>query len=107
MSKYPIPADSTIEEVMLKLKSASGPVTKNLYSSNGFQVIVLGLNAGELFPDHVTKVPAKLTVLEGSVVYQDADTSVPLFCYDEIDIPVDKVHSVLANRRSICLLIRG
>jgi hypothetical protein len=107
MSKRPTPADSTIERVLLQLKTATKPVIDVLHKNDDFKVLVIGLNAGVLFPDHLTKVPAKLTVLMGSVVYQDATGSVPLFCFDELEIPINKVHSVLANRRSICLLTRG
>lgn len=107
MSERPTLADSTIERVLLKLKTATKPVTEILHQNEGFKATIVGLNPGVLLPDHTTKVPAKLTVLMGSVVYQDAAGVIPLFCFDELEIPVSEVHSVRANRRSICLLTRG
>lgn len=98
---------STVERVLQQLKSATKPVSEVLHRNDHFQVIVLGLNADVALPDHLTKVPAKLTVLSGSVVYQDADGTTPLFCYDEMAIPLNVTHSVRATRRSICLLTRG
>jgi len=105
--KEPTSKNSTIESVLLKLKSSDGPVTEMLHQNNGFKVIMLGLNVNVLLPDHVTKIPTKLTVLKGSVVYRDANGNTPLFQYDELNIPVDQVHSVRAIRPSLCLLTIG
>ncbi len=107
MDLQPTPEFSTIESVLSKMKTATGPVTKTLHKSASSRVVVLGLNSDVVFPDHVTKVPAKLIVLKGSVVYRDAAGNTPLFQYDELNVPLNKVHSVRAIRPSLCLLTMG
>jgi len=107
MNNHSTATASTIERVLQKMKTAVGPVTSVLHQNDQFKVLVLGLSTDVIFPDHTTKVPAKLTVLKGSVVYRDADGNTPLFLYDDLDIAVDKVHSVRAIRPSVCLLTMG
>jgi hypothetical protein len=107
MDNQSTPQVSAIESVLAKMKTAIGPVTKVMHRSDHFKVLVLGLNADVIFPDHVTKVPTKLTVLKGSVVYRDAGGNTPLFLYDELEITMNAVHSVRAIRPSVCLLTMG
>lgn len=107
MDNHPTTKNSTIESVLLKLKSSDGPVTEMLHQNNGFKVIMLGLNVNVLLPDHHSKLPTKLTILKGSVVYRDTSGNTPLFQYDELDIPVNEIHSVRAIRPSLCLLTIG
>ncbi len=107
MSKHiPIPL-STIETVLEDLKGASQPVIRPLHTGEGFRVLVLGFNSGMVLKEHQAKLPSKLTVLSGCVAFRSADDYTPLFVNDEIDIPVGKPHSVIANRKSLCLLTQG
>jgi len=107
MDDKPTTKNSTMESVLLKLKTSVGPVTEMLHQNGSFKVIVLGLNVNVLLPDHHSKVPTKLTVLKGSVVYRDTNGNIPLFQYDELEIPVNETHSVRAIRPSLCLLTVG
>lgn len=101
------PNSSTIDGVLQKMRTSVGPVIKVLHRNDHFKVLVLGLNTDVIFPDHLTKIPARLTVLKGSVQYRDADGNIPLFPYDELEIPLNVTHSVRAIRPSICLLTMG
>jgi quercetin dioxygenase-like cupin family protein len=98
---------SIIKRIQAKIKTATKPVTETLHRNEDFQVIMVGLNSGVSLPRFQTKVPAKITVLSGSVTYHDAEDITPLFSGDELDIPVNVTHSVRATERSICLLTRG
>lgn len=107
MNSQPTIESSTIDGVLQKMRISAGPVIKVLHRNDHFKVLVLGLNTDVIFPDHVAKIPARLTVLKGSVQYRDEDGNTPLFLYDELDIPVNVTHSVRAIRPSICLLTMG
>ncbi|NJC26970.1 cupin domain-containing protein [Neolewinella antarctica] len=98
---------SSISSVMLRMKTARGLVTEIMHKTDHSKVIVIGLNADVMMRDHVSRVPAKLLVLSGSVMYRDADKSVPLFQYDELTIPIDVLHSLRGIRRGVCLLLMG
>ena len=98
---------STIETVLKDLKGASKPVIRALHSGKGFRVLVLGLNSGMVLAEHKANLPSKLTVLSGCVAYRSASDYIPLFANDEVDIPVGEIHSVAANRKSVCLLTQG
>jgi quercetin dioxygenase-like cupin family protein len=89
------------------MKTATKPVIETLHRNKDLQVTMLGLNSGVSLSDHRTKVPAKLTVLSGSVIYNDVDGMTSLLRGDELAIPMNVKHSVQATRRSICLLTRG
>ncbi|WP_157472129.1 hypothetical protein [Neolewinella persica] len=103
-SAYPT---GTIKSVLRKMKQSSGPVTEELHAVDGLSVMVIGLNRGELLADHTTDVKTRLIVLDGCVLYNDPIDTFPLFDYDEHEIPIGVVHSLTANRKSICLLIKG
>jgi|GEM_PF-420487 quercetin dioxygenase-like cupin family protein len=98
---------SIIKQVLFKIKTATKPVIETLHRNEDLQVTMLGLNSGVSLSDHRTKVPAKLTVLSGSVIYNDVDGMTSLLRGDELAIPMNVKHSVQATRRSICLLTRG
>jgi quercetin dioxygenase-like cupin family protein len=98
---------SIIKQVLFKIKTATKPVIETLHRNEDLQVTMLGLNSGVSLSDHRTKVPAKLTVLSGSVIYNDVDGMTSLLRGDELAIPMNVKHSVQATQRSICLLTRG
>jgi quercetin dioxygenase-like cupin family protein len=98
---------STIESILSELKSTTNPVVKALYKGENFKVITIGLNKDAILKDHQTEIPAKLTILTGSVVYKEGDKEVRLNQYDEHHIPINCIHSLRAVEFSLCLLIQG
>lgn len=98
---------STIKELKEKLLTANNPVAKALHAGNGFKTLVLGFNKGMILKEHQAHVKSKLTVLEGEVSYKEAERTVELQQYDEIDIPVEVIHAVEAKEDSLCLLTQG
>ena len=97
----------TIQEVKAQLISATHPVARALHKSGHFKVLVIGFNEGMVLKEHKANLPTKLTVLEGKVVYREADKSIALYQYEEVQIPVNIIHEVEAMESSLCLLTQG
>ncbi len=96
-----------INDVLLQLESAAGPVVKVLHRTGHTKVIVLGFKKGMILKEHQTGVTTKLVICEGNVIFQKADGSVTLNKFDDLDVPVNVPHSVEALEDSICFLIQG
>lgn len=96
-----------IQEVLSQLESATGPVVKVLQRSDHVKVIVLGFKKGMVLKEHQTGVTTKLVIIEGSVSYRQAEKTLALNKFDDLDIPVHIMHSVEALEDSICFLIQG
>lgn len=96
-----------IQEVLFQLKSATSPVFKILQSNDRVKVIVLGFKKKMILKEHQTDVSAKLIVIDGSVIYKEAGRIVTMNKFDDVDIPIDVMHSVEAVEDSICFLIKG
>lgn len=94
----------TINEVLQQLKTSEHPVARILHKTEHCKVLVIGFNAGMILKEHKTQVGGKLTVLLGHIIYTQGDTEIEAFQYDEIIIPVNIVHSVMAIDDSLCLL---
>ena len=98
---------TTIKEIILDLKTATQPVAKALHKGDHFRVLMLGFNKGMILKEHKTHIPSKLTVVNGYVIYKEIDKEVTLLQYDEIDIPIEIIHSVEAIEDSLCILSQG
>lgn|SRR5690606_11823177 len=96
-----------IKDVKEKLKTSKGPVALALHQGTGFKTLVMGFNKGMILKEHKAYLNSKLTVLEGAVVYQEDDRKVTLNQYDQVDIPVEVTHRVVALEDSLCLLTQG
>lgn len=94
----------TIDEVLQQLKTSEHPVARILHKTEHCKVLVIGFNSGMILKEHKTQVGGKLTVLLGHIIYKQGDTEIEAFQFDEIIIPVDIVHSVMAIDDSLCLL---
>ncbi|GJM62522.1 hypothetical protein [Persicobacter diffluens] len=97
----------TIQKVLEQLKTADKPIARRLHKGKGFKVLILGFNKGMVLEDHKTNVSTILTVLEGSVYYNNGHSSTLLKKYEEYEIPNHEIHSVEAEEDSICLLTQG
>lgn len=98
---------TTITSIILDLKTSSHPVAKALHKGAYFKVLILGFNKGMILADHKAHIISKLTVLNGSVIYKEGDKVLNLMQYDEVDIPIEIIHSVEAIEDSLCLLTQG
>lgn len=97
----------TIKEIHDQLDKADAPIVKVLQRAEHFKVIALGLKKDITLKEHKTGITTKLVVIEGAVTYKEAERSVVLHKFDELDIPLNIIHSVTAQANSICLLIQG
>lgn len=97
----------TIKEIKEALRTAELPVVKSFHQGKDFKILMIGFNKGMILKDHKSNVYAKLTVLEGSVIFKDEDKTLNLNLHEEIEIPIDITHSVEAIEDSLCLLIKS
>lgn len=97
----------TIADIKTQLIEATHPVAKALHRGVHFKVLLIGFNKGMSLKEHKAHQPTKLTVLEGSVVYKEADKTLIMPQYSEVEIPVNALHSIEALEHSICLLTQG
>lgn len=96
-----------IKEIFKQLETAEHPVAKALHSGEHFKVLAIGFNSGMKLKEHQAHLPSKLTVLTGEVIYSEDEKNVRLGQYDEVNIPVNTLHSVEALQNSLCLLTQG
>ena len=96
-----------IKEVLAQLENAVNPVVKILQRGDQFKVIAMGFKKGMVLKEHKTPIPAKLVVIDGSIIYWQGEESIALNKFDEHEIPVDIIHAVEALEDSICILIQG
>lgn len=97
----------TIKKILEQLETSANPVAKPLHKANNFKVLIIGFKTGMKLKEHLAHLPSKLTVLSGSVVYRQQDKEIELQKFDEIEIPVNTIHSVEAKEDSLCLLTQG
>jgi quercetin dioxygenase-like cupin family protein len=97
----------TLKELKKELSNTTYPVIKLLHHGTNFKVLVMGFNKGTILKEHKAHVRSKLTVLEGAVIYKEANRALELMHYDEVEIPIGIPHSVEAIEDSLCLLTQG
>lgn len=97
----------TINEVLKQLETSSHPVAKPLHKGDNFKVLVIGFKSGMKLREHQAHLPSRLTVISGNVIYRQSEKITELRKFDEIEIPVNIIHSVEATEDSICLLTQG
>lgn len=96
-----------IKDVISRLEEADCPIIKVLQNQASGKVLVIGLKKGISLKKHQTAVPARIAVIEGTVVYQQEDISVTLDKFSDMEIPVNVLHAVEALENSVFLLIIG
>jgi quercetin dioxygenase-like cupin family protein len=82
-------------------------VARAIRVGEGFKVLAIAFKSGMTLKDHRTKLPTGITVLNGKVIYRQAEFEKELCQYDSFEIPVNEIHSVVAITDSMCLLIQG
>jgi quercetin dioxygenase-like cupin family protein len=96
-----------IKDILLQLETSAHPVAKALHKGEHFKVLAIGFKKGMKLKDHEAHQPSKLTVMSGQVIYREAGKELKLDTFDEIDIPLNIIHSVEALTDSLCLLTQG
>lgn len=96
-----------VKEILTQLDTAEKPVGKVLRKGEHFHVLAIGFKKDMILPEHTSSLPARLVVIKGEVVYNDAKGPHQLGLYDEIEIPVDDPHWVEASKDSLIFVIKG
>lgn len=96
-----------IKEIKADLATAKRPVARILKSGDSFKVIMIGFKDKMILDDHKTDISAKLVLLEGKVIYKEGEKAVMMSQYDEVEIPVNIIHSVTALADSLCMVVKG
>jgi quercetin dioxygenase-like cupin family protein len=96
-----------IKNILAQLKEATRPISKIIKAGDSFKSMAIGLKKGIIWRDHKAVMPTKLMVAEGKVIYRQGESNIELGKFDDLDIPIDIVHSLEAEEDSICILIQG
>jgi quercetin dioxygenase-like cupin family protein len=96
-----------IKKVLSELETSSHPVAKAFHKGAHFRVLVMAFKKGMKLKDHKAHLTSRFVVIEGSVIYQENEKQIKLSKFDEVDIPVEVIHTVVALQDSICLLTQG
>jgi len=96
-----------LNEIVQQLQTSTHPVAKSLHHNENCKVLCIGFKKGMLMKEHKTNLPATLYIFDGEVVYKEGEKTQVLKKYEEIKIPVEKLHSVEAREDSLCLLIQA
>jgi quercetin dioxygenase-like cupin family protein len=96
-----------LKELILKLESSEHPLAKAIHKGENFKVLAIAFKKGMVLKEHKTSFTAKLTVLQGKVIYKVGTITKELNQYDDTDIPVGIIHSVEASSDALCLLTQG
>ncbi|MFM9946291.1 MAG: hypothetical protein ACKVQB_13755 [Bacteroidia bacterium] len=96
-----------IKDILNQLEGSVNPVAKAIHSGENFKVLGIGFKKGMVMKEHISKLPARLTVLSGNIIYIQGMSETSLLQYDNIDIPVNEKHSLLAMEDSLCVLTQG
>jgi quercetin dioxygenase-like cupin family protein len=96
-----------IREIIEEVETSAHPVARALHKGEHFKVLVIAFKKGMKLKDHQAHLVSKLTVLEGRVAYIQGGSKITLKKFEDIDIPVNSIHSVEALENSLCLLSQG
>ena len=96
-----------LKEIIALLENATHPVAKALHKGDHFKVLAIGFKKGMVLKEHQAHLPTKLFVLSGQIIYKQNEVCTSLSTYEEIEIPINVLHSVEATEDSLCLLTQG
>lgn len=96
-----------IKKAIAELQIKNKPVAKLMHTGVAFKVIVLAFKKGMILHENKTSVPTKLTVINGNVKYNSENLIRNIDTYEEIEIPLEEIHSIEALEDSLCILIQG
>ncbi len=79
---------------------------RQLEKNESYEILSISLEAGCMFPEHISYKDAKLLMLQGEVYFGIEQEIVPLSPFQIFEIPRDKKHFVKALVDSKFLIIR-
>lgn len=96
-----------LKEILSEIETTDKAVVKKLQNGKEHQVLAIGLQKNAILKEHKTDIPAKLYVLQGEVIYRTGGEENTVKQYEEQEIKVGDLHSVIANENSLFLVIKG
>lgn len=96
-----------LKEIWAQCAGATKPILQVIKKGDHFKNIAIAMPTNAVLKEHKTAIPSKLVVVEGSVIYRDPDQVIQLDKFDELDIPLDIMHSLECTAQSICILMQG
>lgn len=97
----------TIQHLIEKRTESSRIASGSLVNGSILKVMAMAMNSGNEVKEHVTHDPAKLIVLDGTVEYTEEQSHVKVLNkFDEVDIPVNRIHKLYCTQDAVCLLIK-
>lgn len=96
-----------IQEIINLMPSSDKVITRILRKYDQNRIIAIGLNKGLILPDHISSVPALLIPIQGKVYFRSEVLSIEVQTFDELEIPINVIHSLEAVEDSVCILIKG
>lgn len=96
-----------IREIIDEVETSTHPLARVLHKGEHFKILVIAFKKGMKLKDHQAHLNSKLTVLEGHIAYIQGESRTELNKFEDIDIPVNIIHSVEALQNSLCMLSQG
>lgn len=96
-----------ISEILGTVRNATHPVAKAFFKGSGFKTLAIAFKKGMVLKDHKTTHQAKLLVIDGKINFIAGAKEVELTKFEEYDIPINVIHSVVAIDDSIILLMQN
>ena len=96
-----------LQQILTEIETSKHPVAKALHKGDHFKVLAIGFKRGMVLKEHQAHLPTKLFVLSGQIIYKQNEVCTSLSTYEEIEIPINVLHSVEAAEDSLCLLTQG
>ena len=94
-----------LNDILGKLESSEKPITQLIHKTDSSKVIAIGLAKGVALKEHKSPGPAKIVVIKGNIRYEANNSELELSAFDEYEIPLDEIHSVIGLDHSIFLLM--
>lgn len=82
------------------------PIVKVVDKGEKFKMVGIALANGTELSDHKTSLASKLIVIEGSIEYKESNRNFTLHHFDDVEIPENEIHALVAKEDSLCLLIQ-
>ena len=96
-----------LQQILTEIETSKHPVAKALHKGDHFKVLAIGFKKGMVLKEHQAHLPTRLFVLSGQIIYKQNEVCTSLSTYEEIEIPINVLHSVDATEDSLCLLTQG
>jgi quercetin dioxygenase-like cupin family protein len=86
--------------------SVSGPVKKDLMKTAGSNIVIVGLETGQVIPSHPEPYAVVFVVLQGEGIITSGTTEHPVKPLHLVSVKKDEIRGIRCNQRMVLLGIR-